>query len=545
MRPFLQATALLSSALLIAYGVARTPDRTDPRWFAALAVVAGLWVVALWPALPRHRQAGRAIVHIGLVLVVGFGMVTVQVLRAQLLDRDRIFARAADPASGIVDVRRYVAERQRERGRILLRDGTIIARDEVDERGSRRRVYEGTAAYLAGYYSPGLYGAAGIERRLDDVLSGHAVLNWETWLDGVLHRSRRGNDVVLTVDPRLQELGQSLFGDRAGGAVVLDADTGEVLALVTSPAFDPNRLSVPIAASRETVEQARDYLRALEQDGRGPLLLRPVQGLYVPGSVFKTVTAAAAFEFGVAQPDAVYRDDGALVVDSRVIIERNRPDPNRVSFTLREGYGYSLNVVFAQVGLEVGAQRLEEIAARLGFGETIPFELPVAPSQLARSPTFLASQAGLAETAFGQGELLVTPMQMALVAAAVLRDGEIPRPALVKEVRRPDGSVAKQHEAAVWRRAFSEQTAQSLRDLMIWSVEHGYARDARIEGATVGGKTGTAEIGDRTPHAWFVGFAERDGKRLVVAVVVEHGGSGAQVALPIGRALLEQGLQLP
>lgn len=545
MRPFLQATALLASVLLIAYGVARTPDRTDPRWFAVLAVVAGLWVVALWPALPRHRLAGRAIVHIGLVLVVGFGMVTVQVLRAQLLDRDRIFARAADPASGIVDVRQYVAERQRERGRILLRDGTIIARDEVDERGGRRRVYEGTAAYLAGYYSPGLYGAAGVERRFDDVLSGHAVLSWQTWLDGVLHRSRRGNDVVLTVDPRLQELGQSLFGDRAGGAVVLNADTGEVLALVTSPAFDPNRLSVPVAASSETVQQARDYLRALEEDGRGPLLLRPLQGLYVPGSVFKTVTAAAAFEFGVAQPDTVYRDDGALVIDSRVIIERNRPDPNRVSFTLREGYGYSLNVVFAQVGLEVGAQRLEDMAARLGFGEPIPFELPVAPSQLARSPTFLTSQVGLAETAFGQGELLVTPMQMALVAAAVLRDGDIPRPALVKEVRRPDGSVAKQHEAAVWRRAFSGQTARSLRDLMIWSVEHGYARDARIEGATVGGKTGTAEVGDRTPHAWFVGFAERDGKRLVVAVVVEHGGSGAQVALPIGRALLEHALQLP
>jgi peptidoglycan glycosyltransferase len=225
-----------------------------------------------------------------------------------------------------------------------------------------------------------------------------------------------------------------------------------------------------------------------------------------------------------------------------VIIERNRPDPTRVSFTLREGYGYSLNVVFAQVGLQLGAQRLEQMAQSLGFGETIPFDLPVVPSQLTASASFLASQAGLAETAFGQGQLLVTPLQMALVAAAVVRDGAVPQPFLVDRISAPDGSTVQHHEPTVWRRAFSARTAQALRDLMVWSVEQGYAQDARIPGAVVGGKTGTAEVGDQPPHAWFLGFAERDGKRVVVAVVVEHGGSGAQVALPIGRALLEAAL---
>ena len=539
----LRTGAFVASVLIIVYGVVRTEDRADPRWLLLLGLIGCLWFLALWTRFsPRLGRTTVSLVHVALALCVGFGLVTVQVLRAQILDRDRILARAANPASGIVDIRRYLDERRTERGRILLRDGTVIARDEVRSDGSRYRVYEGASAYLAGYYSPALFGAAGIEAAYDTVLSGQAALNWETWLDGVLHRPRRGNDVILTIDSRLQELGQTLLGDRSGGAIVLDADSGAVLALVTAPGYDPNRLSVPLDASDAELENARRYLAELQADGRGPLLLRPIQGLYVPGSIFKTVTAAAAFEFGVAQPDTIYRDDGALVIDSRVIIEQNRPDPNRVSYTLKEGYGYSLNVVFAQLGLQLGAQRLEQMARSVGFGETIPFDLPVAPSQLARSPDFLVSQAGIAETAFGQGQLLVTPLQMALVATAVVRDGTIPQPYVVEEIRRPDGSTVERHRPTTWRRAFSDATARALRDLMVWSVEHGYAQGARIEGATVGGKTGTAEVGNQPPHAWFLGFAEHNGRRIVVAVVIEHGGSGAQVALPVGRALLEAAL---
>lgn len=543
-RGVLQVAAILASILIIVYGVLITEDRADPRWLGMLVVVGGLWGIALWPR--RGYQLARSVrplVHLALVLAVGFGLVTIQVLRAQLLDRDRIFARASDPAAGVVDLRRYIAERQGERGRILLSDGTVIARDGTDGRGIRYRVYEGPSSYIAGYYSPGLYGAAGIERAFDRELSGSSTSGWNAWLDGILHRTRRGNDVVLSVDPRLQELGQTMLGERAGAAVLLDADSGAVLAFVSSPTFDPNQLSVPLGAPAENVERARAYLEMLQKDGRGPLLLRPIQGLYVPGSIFKTVTAAAALQSGIATPTSVYRDDGALTVDSRVIIEQNRPDPTRVSFTLQEAYGYSLNVVFAQVGLELGAQRLEEMARAVGFEERIPFDLPVAPSQIAQTPDFLTSRAGIAETAFGQGQLLVTPLQMALLTAAVVRDGTMPEPYLVREIRSPDGGLIWSRQPKEWRRAFSGETAAALRDLMVWSVEHGYARPARIDGVTVGGKTGTAEVGDRAPHAWFIGFAERAGKRVVVAVVVEHGGSGVQVALPIGRALLEAAVQ--
>jgi len=532
------AAAFWASLCVLAYGIVRTNDRTDPTWFALLLVAGVLWANALAPEIRRlARRRGHPLLHVALVLTLGFGLVTVQILRAQLFDRERILARTSDPTSGVIDVRRYALERSITRGKILLSDGSVIAEDKL-ENGRRVRRYRTSAAYLAGYYSPGLYGAAGLEARYDADLSGRTATTWQAWLDGVLHRRRSGNDIVLTIDPRLQELGQSLLGDRSGGIVLLDADTGAVLALVTAPAFDPNLLSVPIGASADEVRRAASYLDRLREDGRGPLLLRPIQGLYVPGSTFKTITAAAALQSGVATPDTVYRDDGALVIDSRVIIEQNRPDPTRVSYTLREAYGYSLNVVYAQVGLALGASRLEETARAAGFGERIPFDLPVAVSRLIDSPDFLNAPAGLAETAFGQGQLLVTPLQMALVVTGVVRDGTLPEPYLVQETRDAAGAVVWHREPRVWRRAFDQETARALHELMTWSVEHGYAQAARIPGVTVGGKTGTAEVGERAPHAWFIGFAERGDRRVVVSVVVEHGGSGAQVALPIGRTLL-------
>ncbi|WP_448574781.1 penicillin-binding transpeptidase domain-containing protein [Thermomicrobium sp.] len=537
-RRVIPVAAFLASLGVLAYGIVRTNDRTDPIWFALLLVATSFWVIALVPEIRRlARRRAQPILHIALVLTLGFSFVTVQILRAQLFDRERILARTSDPTSGVIDVRRYALERSVARGKILLSDGSVIAEDRLED-GRRVRRYRTSAAYLAGYYSPGLYGAAGLEARYDADLSGRTVSSWQAWLDGILHRRRSGNDIVLTIDPRLQQLGQSLLGDRTGGIVLLDADTGAVLALVTAPAFDPNLLSVPLGASADDVRRATSYLDRLREDGRGPLLLRPIQGLYVPGSTFKTLTAAAALQSGVATPDTVYRDDGALVIDSRVIIEQNRPDPARVSYTLREAYGYSLNVVYAQVGLALGASRLEESARAAGFGERIPFDLPVAVSRLTDSPDFLSAPAGLAETAFGQGQLLVTPLQMALVVAGVVRDGTLPEPYLVQEVRDAAGQVIWHREPRIWRRAFDQKTAKALHELMTWSVEHGYARAARIPEVTVGGKTGTAEVGGLAPHAWFIGFAERGDVRVVVAVVVEHGGSGAQVALPIGRTLL-------
>ncbi|MCM8749748.1 penicillin-binding protein 2 [Thermomicrobiaceae bacterium CFH 74404] len=544
---FIRTAALVAATAIVAYGVATTEDRTDPRWLALLLMLALLWGIALWPSLGRQvRTMDRTMVHVVAAFGVGFLLVGAQLVRVQALDRERIQSRIYSTGTEVVaDPRRQALEEESQRGRILASDGTVIAETQMGDDGRPRRVYPfGPAAYLAGYYSPALYGATNLELSYDAALSGRSeARRLREWVDGILNRPTPGYDIVLTIDPELQSQADRLLGGRPGGIVVLDAHTGAVLAMASAPTFDPNQLSVGTTASEEELTAARTYWESLQQSNDGRLVLRPTQGRYPPGSTFKTITLAGALESGLATLDKVYRDEGALTVDSRVIIEQNRPDPNRVSYTLEEGYGYSLNVVFAQLGLELGASRLTEAAQRFGFGEPIPFDLPVAPSALSVSPEHLTSPAGLAETSFGQGQLLVTPLQMALVTAAVVNDGQIAVPRLVDRIQTPAGEVVDQRQPETWRRAMSADTAAQIERAMRWSVEQGYASGAQIPGAIVGGKTGTAEVGDRPPHAWFIGFAGREEPQYVVAVVVENAGSGSEVALPIGKALLEAALQ--
>ncbi len=543
---FVRSAALVAATAIVAYGVATIEERTDPRWLVLLAIVGLLWGIALWPATVRQAHpVDRAMIHVAAVIGIGFLLVATQLIRAQALDRERIQSRVVSTGTEVVaDPRRQVLTPESRRGRILARDGTVLAETRVGEDGRSRRVYPfGPAAYLAGYYSPALYGAANVELAYDGALSGRTRMRrLGEWIDGILNRPTPGYDVVLTIDPELQSEADRLLGGRAGAVVLLDARTGAVLAMASAPTFDPNALSVGTRATPEELEAARAYWASLQQSNDGRLVLRATQGRYPPGSTFKTVTLAAALESGIANLDTLYRDEGAFTVGSRVIIEQNRPDPNRVSYTLLEGYGYSLNVVFAQLGLQLGASRLSEAAHRFGFGESIPFDLPVTASVVSVDTGYLTNPAGLAETSFGQGELLVTPLQMALVAAAVVNGGEEPVPFLVEKIQTASGEIVEQHRPRAWRRALSPETAMQLEQAMRWSVEHGYARGAQIPAAVVGGKTGTAEVGDRPPHAWFIGFAGREEPQYVVAVVVENAGSGTEVALPIGRALLERAL---
>jgi len=542
-----RTAALIAATVIVVYGVATTGDRTEPVWLALVIVIGLLWTLALWPSLPRSvRNVDRTIVYLATVFAVGFLLVGLQLVRVQALDRERIQRRSFSAGiEGVVDPRRQALGQLQLRGRILARDGTVIAETKLTENGRPRRVYPfAPAAYLAGYFSPALYGAANIERAFDNELSGRTGnRRLRDWIAGILKRPTAGYDVVLTIDPELQSLADRLLGDRPGAVVLLDARSGAVLAMASAPVFDPNSLSVGPWLTSEEEAAARASWELLQRSTDGPLVLRPTQGRYPPGSTFKTVVLAAALESGVATLDSWYRDEGMLVVGSRVILEQNRPDPERVSYSLQEAYGYSLNVVFAQLGLELGAGRLSAAAAGFGFGEPVPFELPVSPSVLSVDPAYLSNPAGLAETSFGQGQLLVTPLQMALVTAAVVRGGDMPVPRLVERIQTFGGEVIEQHRARSWRRAMSAETAAAVEQAMRWSVERGYVRGAQIEGAVVGGKTGTAEVGNRLPHAWFIGFAVQDGRELVVAVVVEHAGSGGEIALPIGRALLEAALR--
>ncbi len=555
MSGFFRASAFFAATILLTFGMIVTKGHSSRTWFflwlAMLFVASVLITVAVWPRLPRTIPATqRTIAHGATLFMVGFLVLGVQLARVQVADSAIISERTHSDAGNVdvQDPRHRLMASEVQRGSIFTSDGKVVAQTDKNPDGSFIRSYPDPAtAYLAGYYSPLLYGSSNLEAAYDSELMGESGGNPITqWLDGILHRDRRGYDLTLSVNQDVQDQANQLLGNQRGAAIVMNAKTGAIVAMASTPNFDPNKLYVnegpQINAETDT---AKAYWEQLTSQQDSPLLLRPTQGLYIPGSIFKTVTASAALQSGVAQPDTVYRDEGALTVGSRVIPEENRPDNNRIDYTLTDAYGWSLNVVFAQIGLQIGPQRMQEFAQKFGFGSDIPFELPVAISELDADPSFLSDQASLAVTAFGQGQIQATPLQMALIADAVANGGTMMEPYLVQKISDEKGTTLSTNSPSSWQRAIDEKTASQMQQIMINSVQNGYASGAQIPGYVVGGKTGTAEVGgDKQPNSWFIGFAGKTDPEYVVAVVVENGGEGTKVALPIAHQLLQTALQL-
>jgi peptidoglycan glycosyltransferase len=412
----------------------------------------------------------------------------------------------------------------------------VIAYSE-EEASRFRRIYpEPAAASLVGYYSPLQFGTTGLEAAYDDVLSGESTTSPRAWFEReILGRPQSGGSVSLTIDMELQQAAADMLSGSNGAVVLIDVQTGAILAMASAPAIEPNSL---VAVNRDETEDAARYWDLLTSDPDLPLIPRATVGLYAPGSTFKTITAAAAIDSGLADPETIYEDDGSLEIDGRILVENNRPDDSIDEWTLREGLMWSLNVVYAQVGLELGADELERYAAGFGFGADLPIDLPTSESQLASNESTLEDPNALADTAFGQGELLVSPLHMALVATAFANEGQIMRPYVAEETSAADGDVIERAEPGVWRSPISAETAGDVQAMMVDAVESGLIQAAQIPGLVVGGKTGTAEVTDQRPHSWFIGFAGDSEPQYAVSVLLENGGRGQGTSLDIGRDML-------
>lgn len=463
-------------------------------------------------------MAGR-LLRVAAVLTLGFAVVAVamgywQVLRARDLDR-----RQGNP-------RPVEALRTTVRGTIYDRHGAVLV--ENQQPGNRRVYHDPSLAQVIGYASL-RYGRTDLEQAYDEYLSGanQADSLRDLW-NRAVHHATIGDDLVLTIDERLQRAAAEALKGRRGALVALDPHTGEVLAMVSNPTYDPN-----------TLERAWDALRA---DPRAPLFNRATEGLYPPGSTFKTVTLAAALESGLARPDTRFRCHGDWVVTGFHIGCNNLPPGSNGEYTLADAYAFSVNVTFGQLAVQLGAARFADYARRFGLDDSLPFDLPVAASRLAGGRTELPELL-LAESGFGQGSVQVTPLEMALVAATVANDGVTPRPMLVRQVRRHDGTPLAAAEPRSLRQALQPGTAATVRQLMQQVVDRGSGVEARIPGVPVAGKTGTAETGSAAPpHAWFIAFAPADRPILATAVVLENAGEGSQQAAPVARAVLAQAL---
>ncbi len=545
---FVRVIAALASVGLIAWGLYSIDDVSDARWLSILGIAWLLLLVASYVRLPPMPTFSRSLIRTALVFATVIAIISVQLIRIQVINQDDIVYRTALTADGtdaIANPRVVLTPLETQRGEIVDRDGTVIA-GTVQEGDHYYRTWPNPAtAYVGGYYSPFLIASSGLEATYADVLNGQAGNNPVTRvLRNLLHQPQQGSHLKLTLDSDLQSSAQDMLGNQRGAVVVVEIETGNVIVMASSPAYDPNQL---FTTSPSENPGAQAYWDTLTSDPDAPLVTRATLGVYTPGSTFKTVTAAIAIEKGYASPDEVYEDDGDIVIDGRVLVENNRPDESRSEWTLREGLMWSLNVVFAQVGMQIGGDEFWDAAANFGFGRDMPFDVPVADSQLASSEEFLDSTNAVADTGFGQGQIQVTPLLMALITSGYANDGNIPQPRLVDQVLAPDGDVVETLPSGTWLTPISPNTAHQVQDMMIDTVESGSVQAAQVPGYTVGGKTGTAETGSGSNHSWFIGFIGNPGEKpkYAVAVVLEEGTTGLAGPVGIGRDILAQTMQEP
>jgi penicillin-binding protein A len=448
-----------------------------------------------------------------------------------------------------------VAQFQIKRGLIYASDGRTVlaANQKVKVAGQtlyfRRYRPGGLAAQIVGYSTQGR-SRAGIERSANAYLTASDA-NLGTIFDklgaSLTGATITGNNVTLNLDANAQRLAESLLAGNCGAAVVLNPKTGAVEVMASSPTYNPN-----------LVESSTGYAQILHSPSACPgsssaLLNRATQGLYPPGSTFKTVTAAAALDAGIFTPDSTFTDPGYCTEYGQKVSNALNPDQNgpeaygRVTFM--QAYQHSINAVFCNIGKQIGAKLILDKAKAFGFYASPPVGLPT--DEVAASGLYNFTRHVLYDNpalvdpgrlAFGQEHLLTTPLQMALVAAGVADGGLVMTPQLVKEVRTPGGSLVTRMHPTVWRHAMKPSTAAELNQMMQAVVTGGTGTAAAIPGIAVAGKTGTAETGiNRVYDAWFIFFAPADNPQVAGAVVLEHqlNGFGGSVAAPIAKQLMQ------
>jgi cell division protein FtsI/penicillin-binding protein 2 len=407
-----------------------------------------------------------------------------------------------------------------ERGSIADRNGETLA-ENGDVPG--KRVYPGgtTLSHIVGYRDD-QYGLGGLEAGYGGYLLGLARPR-----GGILdvlsapERRDRGYDLRLTLDLKLQRRAWELLGDRRGGVVAIEPSTGNILALVGKPSFDPH--DVARAVGGESAEAT--------------LLNRATQGLYPPGSSFKILVAAAALDARAIDESFTVTCRGTEVIhDDRI---RCWKQDGHGTIALREGLAQSCNIYFANVGLKLGPGRFTRYARAFGFGERVDIGIPVTPSSVPSGDRLYTAM--LLESSFGQGEVQVTPLQMAWIAATIANHGEQMELRLLDAVLDGDEELSG---AGPRRRGYavSARAADQVTQLMRYAVESGTAGSGGVPGVTTAGKTGTAENPHGDSHAWYVGFAPAADPKIAVAVVAENAGSGGTVAGPIARGVMQEWL---
>ena len=444
------------------------------------------------------------------------------------------------------NVRTLYREYGNFRGPLVVDGESVVWSAPSNDSFNYQRTYADGSLYAAatGFYSI-VYGRSGLEQTENELLNGSADSLFWTRLGNLFSgEQQQGASVELTLSSALQQVAAEQLGDQRGAVVALQPQTGEILAMVTSPTYDPALL-----AGHDSSVVNENYQALLGQDD-GPLINRAIAGdTYPPGSTFKLIDAAAALEAGYSPDTELYAPTELDLPESSNTIGNYGGEACSAddAITLEDALRISCNTAFADLGMTLQWEVIERKAEAFGWTQKIEIPLSVTASRLPGDP----DEAQTAMSAIGQYDVRSTPLQMAMVAAAIANDGTLMTPYLVDSVRASDLQVIDVTEPEVFSTPMTRTDANTLTDMMVTVVNDGTGRAARIDGVDVAGKTGTAETGQGTPpHAWFVSFAPADDPVVAVAVVVENGGSvgseatGGQVAAPIAKAVMREAIRL-
>jgi peptidoglycan glycosyltransferase len=481
---------------------------------------------------------------------------------------------AQQVTSNIHNGRHCLADSAPLRGRILDRNGVVLAESKPDPTGicGYRRYYYldkyPSLASLLGYYISPNFGSSGIEKQYDDYLSGRrgiTVLN--NTVNQTLHRPSVGDDIYLTIDTRMQQKLDYNFDHQAynpdqffvyktdrGSAIVSNPHTGEILAMLSRPTFDPNRIFQEASQGNYT------YFNSLEKNPEQPLLERPLQSTFVPGSIYKTVTLLAALDSGKAHLDDPFYNDknpnhmqalGPVVLGTGDQTETFGPKGNNIDtytnhypVNLRYGFTHSDNIIFAQVGAHTGADTWLEYNKRFYVGQQIPFDLPVKISTVAPANGKPLGTNQLGENAFGQGINLVTPLQMTMFDNAIANNGTLMRPTLIQKIVDPNGATVYSSSPQSLGTPISDTTASQVRDAMYGVVQCGsgkfgpsayydpqlYQSPWHIIAKTGTGQAAAPGVG---AQAWLLTQAPYENPQLTIVAMKENGGEAAPAVGPM------------
>jgi peptidoglycan glycosyltransferase len=478
----------------------------------------------------RPKPLGETIGHVGLALVVAFAGIALGAGYWQVL-RSPDLSRAADNPAVIAAARNVV------RGRIVDRDGRVLASNKRSTTtGEPYRVYPDRAFSTVIGYASSDFGTAGLEHSWNAELTG--VSNRDP-LGDVLRKFQKDpfdpQQLTLGISSTLQRAAIKGLGNDRGAVVMLDPTTGEILALASTPTYDTAAIANP--------KTARAAFAAVLDSSARPLVTRATQGQYVPGSVFKIVTAIAGLGSGRITPSTTFPEQPKAERDGLVVggfrIHEHPGVPSR-SFDLAAATEWSSNIWYALSGMRTGGDNLVKFAGRMGFGAPLAFDLPTSASQVTngggKAPGGFSDETELANASYGQAETLVTPLQMALVAATVANGGTLMKPHLVIATTGRNGArtIAPEQMGVVIGPDEAAAIAEAMQRAVESPIGRQFTSGAKVPGIPTAGKSGTAELGGTgAPHSWFIGFAPVDHPRVAIAVIVERGGRGGARAAPL------------